>query len=446
MNYRLILSILIISLCSLPLFAEDWITIYNDDLSLIRSQFELELEKGNQKHNYDDITSRIMPASVIVKGDGLRIAEQNYEYDLAGKHQIMAKYLDQEVLAVMKDQSRLWGILKFFDGSNLGIIEDGSERLLVIDDDEVQWIQLASLPSNFYTKPTLAWNLIAPKAGTYPVMMSYLSGGFSWDVTYNAVWDEEKLHLNSWVTINNRSGKAFADVNLKLIAGDVNQVRQKYNEVARYEMAVDSAAGSMAAPAFEEKAFHDFHMYTLDQKVSFANNQTKQLELYPTQDVTAESVYEFYTLTSGVNSVIKFVNTEDMGLGKPLPKGVFKIYKEDSDGNMEFIGEDRIDHTGRNEEISINTGKAFDLVANSQVRNQRTISQRASEREIHINLKNNSSESKSIDVVHRLSGNARIVQSERRYGLDTVKNTATFTVKMEPNTEYNFFFRERSEW
>ncbi|MCB5249494.1 MAG: DUF4139 domain-containing protein, partial [Candidatus Cloacimonadales bacterium] len=137
MNYRLILSILIISLCSLPLFAEDWITIYNDDLSLIRSQFELELEKGNQKHNYDDITSRIMPASVIVKGDGLRIAEQNYEYDLAGKHQIMAKYLDQEVLAVMKDQSRLWGILKFFDGSNLGIIEDGSERLLVIDDDEV---------------------------------------------------------------------------------------------------------------------------------------------------------------------------------------------------------------------------------------------------------------------------------------------------------------------
>jgi hypothetical protein len=428
------------------LIAEDWITIYNDDLSLIRSQFELELEKGLQKYNFDDITSRIMPASVIVKSDGLRVAEQNYEYDLAGKHQIMAKYLDQEVLAVTKDQSNLRGILKFYDGSSLGIIEEGSGRLLIIADGEVQWIQLASLPSNFYTKPTLAWNLIAPKTGSFPVMLSYLSGGFSWDVTYNAVWDEEKLHLNSWVTINNRSGKAFEDINLKLIAGDVNQVQQKYSRALNYEMMEDSAAGSMTAPAFEEKAFHDFHMYTLDQKVSFANNQTKQLELYPTQNVTAQSVYEFRTFSSSVNSMIKFVNTEDMGFGKPLPKGVFKIYKEDSDGNMEFIGEDSINHTGRNEEISINTGKAFDLVASSSVRNQRTISQRASEREIHVNLRNNSTESKSINVVHQLSGNSRIVQSERRYALDEVKNTITFTVNMEPNTEYNFFFRERSEW
>lgn len=428
-------------------FAEDWITIYNDDLSLVRSTFEMELTQGRQEYNYDDITSRIFPASVIVKGEGIRIAEQNYEYDLAGKYQIMAKYIDKEVMAITKDQSKLRGILKFFDGSSLGILESGTDRLLVIADSEVQWIQLASLPANFYTKPTLHWSLIAPKKGNYPIQMSYLSGGFSWDVTYNAVWDEKKLELNSWVTIDNRSGRAFDNVNLKLIAGDINQIRDDYYKYGEASYDRMSAGMAMeAAPSFEEKVFHDFHMYTLDQKVSFANNQTKQLELYPKQNVTARAVYEYTSFSSGVKSMIKFFNKEDQGLGKPLPKGTFKIYKADSDGNLEFIGEDRINHTSKNEEVAINTGTAFDLVASSQVRNQKVITQRVSEREIHFNLKNNSNERKSINVIHYLSGNAKIVESQLRYALDSVKNQVTYTVEIAPNGETSFFLRERSEY
>ncbi len=446
MKTRLLITAILLLSCTLPLMAEDWITIYNDDLSLIRTQFVLELKQGRQAYNFDDITSRISPASVIVKGNGIRVAEQNYEYDLAGKHQIMAKYLDKEVIAVMKDQSRLQGILKFFDGSNLGVIESDTQRLLVISDGEVQWIQLASLPSNFYTKPTLAWSLIAPMQGRYPITMSYLSGGFSWNVTYNAVWDEEKLDLNSWVTINNRSGKAFDKVNLKLIAGEINQIRNAYAKSYDRAMEADVSYAAGSAPSFEEKAFHDFHMYTLDQKVSFANNQTKQLELYPTQHVMARAVYEYYTFGSGVNSVIKFVNTEDQGLGKALPKGVIKVYKADEDNNLEFIGEDSINHTSRNEEISINTGKAFDLVANTIVRNQKTISQRSSQREMHVHLKNNSTEAKNINVIHQLSSNAKIVYTELRYAYDELKNTVTYTVDLEPDQEYTFFFRELKEW
>jgi hypothetical protein len=445
MKHRLLWTALLLLSLILPLTAEDWITIYNDDLSLIRSEIELDLVKGRQRYDFDDITSRISPASVIVRGDGVRVAEQNYEYDLAGKRQIMAKYLDKEVVAITKDQSRLTGTLKFYDGASIGMIEQDTGRLLVISESEVQWIQLASLPANFYTKPTLAWSLIAPHKGKFPITLSYLSGGFSWDVTYNAVWDEESLALSSWVTINNRSGKAFENVNLKLIAGDINQIRNQYDKYSRSMMEADVAYGG-AAPSFETKAFHDFHMYTLDQKVSFANNQTKQLELYPLQNVMARSVYEYYTNGSGVNSVIKFVNTEDQGLGKALPKGAFKIYKADSDGNLEFIGEDSINHTGRNEEISITTGKAFDLVASTSIRNQKTISSRANEREYHMNLRNNSDETKRINVIHQLSGNARIVFTELRYAYDEVKNRVTYTVTIEPNAEYNFFFRERNEW
>ena len=447
MKTRVLVIALLLIMSVLPLLAEDWITIYNDDLSLIRSTFEVNLPLGRSKYNYDDITSRIAPASVIVRGNGIRVAEQNYEYDLAGKHQIMAKYLDQEVIAVMKDQSKLRGILKFFDGANLGIIEAGTDRLLVIADSEVQWIQFASLPANFYTKPTLAWDLISARKGKQAMQLSYLSGGFSWDVTYNAVWSGEKLLLNSWVTINNRSGKGFDNVNLKLIAGDVNQIRDRYYDKAGYgRNAMMESDVAMAAPSFEEKAFHDFHMYTLDQKVSFANNQTKQMELYPMQEVIANAVYEYPTFAGGVNSIIRFVNTENQGLGKPLPKGTIKVYKADSDANLEFIGEDSINHTSLNEEVNVTTGRAFDLVASTQVRNQKSVSNRVSEREIHLVLKNNSKEAKKINVVHQLSGNAKIVYSDLRYALDPQKNKVTYQVDLAPNAESTFFFRERTEW
>lgn len=441
-----ILIALILSLVLLPLAAEEWITIYNDDLSLVRSQFELELEAGRQEYNFDDITSRIEPASVIVTGGGIRVAEQNYEYDLAGKHQIMMKYLDREVYVITKDQSKLNGTLKFYDGGSIGIIENGTGKLLVIADGETQWIQLAELPANFYTKPTLHWSLIAPKKAKYPVQMTYLSGGFNWDVTYNTVWDEKTLLLNSWVTINNRSGRAFNDVNLKLIAGDVNKVYDSYMKSGMgYDRMSAGMAMEEAAPSFEEKVFHDFHMYTLDQKVSFANNQTKQLELYPPQNVIARSEYEYPVYSSAVKSMIKFKNTSENGAGKPMPKGTIKVYKQDSDGNLEFIGEDRINHTSKNEEVAINTGNAFDLVASTRVKEQKQISNRVTERLIQVTLKNNSATKKSINVTHQLSTSTSIIQSDLKYTKDN-NDKLTFATELAADKELIFTFRERSEY
>ncbi|PKN71859.1 MAG: DUF4139 domain-containing protein [Candidatus Cloacimonetes bacterium HGW-Cloacimonetes-3] len=436
---------ILISLILVPVFAEDWITIYNDDLSLVRSRFELNLENGRQEYNFDDITSRIKPESVIVTG-GIRVAEQNYEFDLAGKYQIMAKYLDRDVMVIMKDQSKLRGVLKFFEGGSLGIIETGTERLLVISDAETQWVQLAELPSNFYTKPTLHWSLIAPKKGVYPVQMTYLSGGFSWDVTYNTVWDEKTLLLNSWVTINNRSGRAFNAVNLKLIAGDVNQVQDNYYKgVAGGERMYNEMSDSMSAPSFEEKAFHDFHMYTLDQKVSFANNQTKQLELYPPMNVKARAEYEYSTYSAGVRSMIKFKNTAENGAGKAMPKGTIKVYKQDTDANLEFIGEDSIKHTSKNEEVAINTGTAFDLVASTRVKEQKQVSTRVSERVLQVTCKNNSDTVKTINVTHQLATSTRIIESEQKYTKDA-NDKVTFTLEIAPNKEIIYSFKERSEY
>ncbi len=449
MFIKLLLTVVLILLVGLA-HAEDWITIYNDDLSLVRSNFELELKEGRQDYNFDNITSRIEAPSVIVHSleGGVRVAEQNYEYDLAGKSQIIAKYIEREVELLTKDDSRIIGTLKFHDGSSFGVLERGTDRLFVVADNETQVIKLAELPSNFYTKPTLHWSLIADRTGTHPLQMTYLTGGLSWDVTYNSVWDEKKLALNSWVTISNKSGKAFDDVTLKLIAGDVNRVYDEYGykynaSFERTGMAMDA----VAAPSFEEKAFHDFHMYTLDQKVSFANNQTKQLELYPPQNVTATQAYEYPTWASGVNSVIKFQNTEENGIGKPLPKGTIKVYKKDSDGNLEFIGEDSIKHTSKNEEVKINTGTAFDLVASTLVRDQKDLGRNISERTLQITLRNNSAEAKTINVLHQLGGNSRIteVQGGHAYTLDT-NNKATFPIAIQPDQEVILRFTERTEY
>ena len=444
--------IILISLLMLasPAFAEDWITIYNDDLSLVRSNFELDLKQGRQEYNYDDITSRISSESVIVKSlnGGVQVAEQNYEYDLAGKRQIIAKYIDREVELLTKDASRIRGTLKFYDGSSYGVLESGSKKLLVVADSETQMIQLAELPSNFYTKPTLHWSLISAQSGKQPLQLSYLTGGLSWNVTYNSVWDEKKLAMDSWVTIRNTSGRAFNDVNLKLIAGDVNEVRDEFSSYNRkYAMQMEADFAAAGAPSFEEKAFHDFHMYTLDQKASFANNQTKQLQLYPTLNVTASGVYEYPVFGSAVKSMIKFKNTEANGIGKPLPKGVIKVYKQDSDGNLEFIGEDRISHTSKNEEVSITTGTAFDLVASTMVKDQRQVSKFVSERSIQVTLRNNSDSDKQINVIHQLGGNSCIteVKNGHKYSVDT-NNKATFELNVKKDQQLILTFTERTEY
>ena len=212
-----------------------------------------------------------------------------------------------------------------------------------------------------------------------------------------------------------------------------------------YEVMLKTA--DQAAPSFEEKAFHDFHMYTLDQPVTFADKQTKQLELYPLQNITASQFYEYNTFASSVLSIIKFKNTEANGIGKPLPKGTIKVYKKDVDNNLEFIGEDSINHTSKNEEVRINTGSAFDLVGKTIVKDRKTISQYISQRTIQVTLRNNSNENKSIDVIHNLGTNAKIISVEN-VTQPTVDeyNNATFKINIAPNQEIILSFLERTEY
>lgn len=439
------LTILLIIL-AFTLAAKDQITIYNDNFALVRSSLELKLEKGLQSYFMDDIPSTIEAASVIIKplNGKMEIFSQNYEYDLAGTAQILYKYIGKEVEIITKTDQVFLGILQFNDYNTIGILDSSTNKLSLIQYSEIRNINLAELPDNFFLKPTLQWQLNADKAGTYNIDFSYLCYGLKWDVTYNSVWDDASgnLEINSWVTINNTTGKSFMDTKLKLIAGDVAK-NQKFRGGRSDEMMYSIEGMSVKSPEFEEKAFHDFHMYTLSENVSINNNQTKQLRLFPVKTVKAKSKYIYQTYSEEIISKIEFTNSKKEGLGLPLPKGIVKIYKKDAaDDQLEFIGEDNIDHTATDEKVELTTGSAFDLVGKTTVQDSRKISNKVSEKDLVVTLKNRSKETKEITVIHSVSGNWIISQENVPYEKKSAFQIE-FTKTLKASEEFDLTWTER---
>ena len=431
--------------------AEDQVTIYNENFSLIRSSLTLDLKDGLQSYFMDNIPSTIEANSVIIKPlkPGFEIFSQNYEYDLANSDKILQKYIGKEIEVITKSDDKFHGTLQFNDYQSVGIIESTTKKLNLIRVEEIRNFNLAELPDNFFLKPTLHWRLNTKQAGSYPLELSYICKGMGWDVTYNSVWnDKDKLlDINSWVTINNDTGKAFQNIKLKLVAGDVKKVQQYRQKRDFIEYGIElSEIGGTAAPEFEEKAFHDFHIYTLSDKVSINNKQTKQLRLYPTASVRAESKYEYQTYGEKVSSMIEFTNSKKSGLGLPLPKGIIKIYKlDEADDNLEFIGEDRLNHTAVEEEVKLTTGFAFDLVGETKVTAQRKISNNIHEKDISVILKNRSSETKKIVIIHHLRGYWSIFNETETYEKKDA-NKIEFEVTLKADSTHEVTWTERIEY
>ena len=440
------ISVSLLICLSVVLLTANQVTIYNDNFALVRSSLDLQLEKGIQSYFMDDIPRTIEANSVIInplKGK-IGILSQNYEYDLANTTQILNKYIGKEIEVVAKNEIVFSGTLQFHDFQTIGIIEDNTKKLILIQLSEIQNISLASLPDNFFLKPTLHWKLSADKSGKYPIDFSYLCSGMAWEVTYNTIWNDqdEELIINSWVTINNNTGKSFNDIKLKLIAGEVAKKKMVSGGRSK-EVMYSMDAISAKSPEFEEKAFHDFHMYTLSENVTINNNQTKQLELFPVKSVKAASRYEYYTYSNDISSKIVFMNNKKSGLGEPLPKGIVKIYKLDkADDQMEFIGEDNINHTARDEEVILTSGNAFDLVGETSVTASRKISSRSNEKDMSISLRNRSKNEKEIVVIHNLNGDWSITNNNLNYQ----KKSATkieFSRKLKAGEEFEIKWTEK---
>ncbi|MFH1616164.1 MAG: hypothetical protein ABIG61_13895 [Planctomycetota bacterium] len=351
------------------------VTIYNNDFGVVKERRLIHFSKGLNKVKFTEVASAIDPTTVnfqcLTAPGAVAILEQNYEYDLVSTESLLKRYIDGQVCVEIRGSGAdpgkaIEGILLASMDRNL-IVRPPTGEVEIISTDAVEQVKLTKLPEDLVTRPTLNWLAESAKEGQLLCQVTYTTGQITWSADYSAVLnaDESKIDLSGWVTIDNKSGTAYKDAVIKLIAGDVRRVveeRLKLRDkgVLLMEARVPRAAG------FEEKPFMEYHLYTLGRASTINNNQVKQIELMPTAaevPVKKLYIYDRQEKDDKVQIKFEFENTQENHLGIPLPKGKVRVFKKDpADGMLEFVGEDRIDHTAKKEKLLLYIGDAFDVV------------------------------------------------------------------------------------
>ncbi|MFH1277724.1 MAG: DUF4139 domain-containing protein [Candidatus Eisenbacteria bacterium] len=383
-----------------PRFA---VTVYNRDLGLVRERRVIEVEKGETAYSFQGVAARIDPTSVHFrtvdgKGGGLAVVEQNYEYDLVSSDKIFEKYLDHPVEVFFQEGGDvLSGVLLSFQGGNVVLRDREGDRLSVVLDG-VRNVELLGSAEDFVTRPTLVWKLDSGRAGEREVEVEYLTGGLSWHAEYVALADEpnENVLFAGWVSVENRSGAAYPEAKLKLVAGDVGRAPEPRDMMMRAE-----AMSAKGAPDVEERALFEYHLYEIRRPTTLRENQVKQISFVPGTTVPVVKEYVFDTRRGGSKVAVYFElkNEKESGLGIALPAGKVRMFQDDGRGGSEFIGEDRIDHTPKDEEVRLRVGYAFDIVGERKVTDERRISDRIRTRTVEIELRNRKEE--AVEVVVR---------------------------------------------
>src|SRR6202142_2462955 len=381
---KILVSILSLSTAMFTAFAQPALTIYNQDFAVVRDTVPLDLQSGVNNVRYADATARVEPDSVILRDPGgkhsLQIWEQNYRNDPVTQELLLSlfegKTVDFENLR-MKDNTQTRELIAGKIIRSGYVAGGGSEQPIIEVNGKLQFTLpgtplFPDLGDDTVLKPTLNWLLQSDKPGKFDAEVSYITGGFTWEADYNLVSPEKgnTVDLIGWVTMNNQSGKTFKDAKIKLMAGDVNKIQPQNDKMLRSRM-IMAAGAMMEEPAVTEKAFDEFHLYSLARPTTLLDRETKQVEFVRATDVKAPVIYvyngasdyRFYGLnynqdygqdgSKTIRVMREFVNAETNHLGIALPKGKLRFSRRDADGQMEFIGEDTIDHTPRNETIRV---------------------------------------------------------------------------------------------
>jgi len=364
------------------------VAIYNDSLALIKEVRRLDLDKGVNDIALRDVSAKMRPETASLRGLGggpLRLLEQNFDFDLLTPQKLLDKYVGQTVTVIRSHPTTGAETRETAQvlATNSGTVLKFADR---IETGVFGRLAFGTIPATLRDRPTLVVKLESPAAGRQVAELSYLSGGLSWRADYVAelAGDESKLDLAGWVTLTNQSGTAYEDAKLQLVAGDVNLVRQEFAQKSR----TLPMAAAAPAPAMAREEVFDYHLYTLGRTTSLRDNQTKQVALLSASQVPVKKEYllagETWYYQSQASDlgrkqkIAVFLEFENAGgdLGKPLPKGVVRVYKKDSKGNAIFIGEDAIDHTARNDKVRLKMGNAFDVTANRKQTGYRLIAGR----------------------------------------------------------------------
>ncbi len=445
--------------------------------ALVRVDRDLELVRGRGTLKFTDVAALIDPTTVqfrsLTDPTGTKVLEQNFQFDLVSTEKLLSRYVDRK-LSVESEQGD--GV-KVLEGTLLSAY-DG--LVLRGDDGQIHALRtwnsmtFGELPGGLITRPTLEWDVLAAKGGNHRARVSYQTGGITWWADYNLIFTEGAdansgfVDVGAWVSLLNQSGASYQDAKLKLIAGDVNRVQpdQKAFRMRTLEM----AAVADAAPAgFEEKSFFEYHLYTLGRPATLPNNSTKQIELFDAATrVPAKKQlvyygaegYGFYgslmldrefgpTSNTKVDVWLTLKNDKASGLGMPLPAGRIRVSQQDkADGSLEFIGEDKIDHTPRDEDVRVKLGTAFDVVGERRQTDFSLNSKgRVMEESFEIKVRNHKDQ--AVDVVvrenlYRWSQWALIAQSKPFDKKDA--RTIEFPVRIAADGEAIVTYRVSYTW
>jgi hypothetical protein len=436
------------------------VTIYNANLALVKDQRKIKLNSGANRLAFRDVSARIRPETALLRSltqaGSLKVVEQNFDFDLLTPQALLEKYVGKTVSVVRThpttgaETTETAQVLSANNGTVLKIgnrIETGMPGRIVFGD----------VPANLRDRPTLVMELNNQGAAQQEVELSYLTSGLAWRADYVAELNatDDKLDLSGWVTLTNTSGATYRNAKLQLVAGEVNQVRQE--RFAAAPMMAKAVAFDAAAPTpMREESLLEYHLYTLDHPTTIAEQQTKQVALLsaaavPVRKELLLSGAEYYYQSSygdlgqkmKLGVFVEFDNQEASRLGIPLPKGVVRVYKKDGAGNAQFVGEDSIDHTPKNEKVRLKLGEAFDVTADKKQTDFKRIDNRNNgtyETAFEIVLKNAKKDAVTVTVQEPIPADWKMLTTSHKYEKAT-SNTAVWRISIPAEGKTTLSYR-----
>jgi len=441
--------------------AELAVTIYNSDIALVRDVRNIQIARGTSDVQFMDIAATVNPATVhfrsLTEPARVGVLEQNYEYDLLEPDKLLRKYVGREVTLV---RTRMDGSTtrdedvkaRLVSYNNAPVWEIGGE---IVTGMPANHIRFPDLPGNLFSHPTLIWTLDNTGGTRHRVEASYLARSLSWiaDYVLTVGRDDKSADIDGWVTVTNGSGTSFRNAQLQLVAGDLNRVKSELRTMAGDAL---QRAEAPAAPRMSQESFSEYHLYSLARKTTINNAETKQVSLLgatglPVQKrYVVDGNYAYYRTAQRTGSPIKdnvevfyqLKNEEKAGLGMPMPAGTVRVYQADSKGGLQFVGEDRIDHTPKDETLNLKIGNAFDIVSERKQRDFQRIASDVYEIEMEVTLRNHKDTAVTVEVNEPIGGDWRMLTSTYAFE-KTAAFAAQFKVPVAANGTSTLRYRVR---
>jgi hypothetical protein len=440
------------------------VTVYNSNIALVRDVRSLSLPSGLFRLKLMDIAATVNPATVHFRSlnepDKLGVLEQNYEYDLLEPAKLLHKYVGKEVTLTRSYMDN--GTTKR-EEIKATLLADNNGPVWKIGNDIVTGMygesyRFPEVPPNLFDRPTLLMSLENSGSRKQQIEASYLAGNLSWNSDYvlTVGRDDKAADLDGWVTLVNNSGTAFRNARLQLVAGDLNRIQTATAQGVAGAMVMNKA---MRAEQFAQENFSEYHLYTLGRKTSVEDKETKQISLLQGSGIPVEKRFvvngqNFYyhnqyspgsPIKDNVMVFYKFKNEEKSGLGMPMPAGNVRVYQKDSKGNILFVGEDRIDHTPKDEALNIHIGTAFDVISERKQTDYKHIDIHTWEMEFEITLRNHKDTPITVEVNEPIGGDWEMLTSSYKY-TKTAAWAAQFNVPVAANGTSVLKYRIRAHW